>query len=262
MKVQNKVVWITGASSGIGEALAYVMSKKGAKLVLTARNLEKLKTVKEKCASQEVALLPFDVSEHARAAEFVEQAIAFFGRIDIFVHNAGISQRATALETSLEVEKRIFNVNYFGGVALTKELLPFMIEQKSGQFVVMSSVMGKFGTPWRSSYAASKHALHGYYDSLRAELDPKQISVTIICPGYVNTNVTINALKGDGAKNNQYSEASKNGYSPEAFAKKAIKVIEQGRFEAIIARQEKIGIWVKRFFPSVFTRLIRKIDLK
>lgn len=262
MNVQNKVVWITGASSGIGEAFAYEMSRRRAKLVLTARNIEKLEEVKKNCVSDEVALLPFDVSEHERAAEIVKAAIACFGRVDIFVHNAGISQRATALETSLEVEKRIINVNYFGGVALTKELLPFMIEQKSGQFVVMSSVMGKFGTPWRSSYAASKHALHGYYDSLRAELDPNQITVTIICPGYVNTNVTVNALKGDGAKNNKFSEASKNGYSPAQFARKAIKVIERDQFEAVIAKKEKIGVWVKRFFPSIFTRLIRKVDLK
>ncbi len=269
MKVNGKMVWITGASSGIGEALAYAMSAKGASLILTARNIKKLEEVKVKCekeykgdGQQQVEVLPFDVIEHDRAAEIVKKAIAFAGRVDIFVHNAGISQRATAMDTTLVVEKRIIDVNYFGGVALTKELLPYMVKQKAGQFVIMSSVMGKFGTPWRSSYSASKHALHGYYDSLRAEMNPDEITVTIICPGYVNTNVTLNALKGDGAKNDQYSKASQNGYSPMEFARKALKAIEQDKFEVIIARKEKVGIWVKRFFPTIFTRLIRKMKFE
>ena len=260
MKINGKVVWITGASSGIGEGLAYAMAKKGAKLILTARNVEKLEVVKQQCGGTEVVILPFDVLEHDRAVEIVNKAVSFFGRVDIFIHNAGISQRATAMETTLEVEKRIINVNYFGGIALTKALLPVLVKQQSGQLVIMSSVMGKFGTPWRSSYAASKHALHGYYDSLRAEM-PEGITVTIICPGYVDTNVTVNALKGDGTMNNKHSMSSQNGYSPDEFAVKALRVIERNQNEAIIAKKERVGIFVKRFFPAIFTRLVKNLKL-
>ena len=261
MKVKGKVVWITGASSGIGEALAYEMAHKDARLILTARTLEKLKEVKRKCGDAAVEILPFDVSEHHRATEIVAQALRFFGRVDVFVNNAGISQRATVMETSLEVEKRIMDVNYFGGIAIVKALLPLMVRQGGGQLVVMSSVMGKMGIPWRSTYAASKHALHGYFDALRAELISANIKVTVICPGYVNTEVTKHALMGDGSSHNRYSKASKNGYSPREFAIKALRAIEKDKYEVIIARKERIGIWIKRFFPSLFLRLLKYLKL-
>ncbi len=261
MKVNEKVVWITGASSGIGEALAYEMAKKGARLILTARTIEKLEEVKNNCGNALVEVLPFDVIEHNKAPDIVRRAVRFFGRIDIFVNNAGISQRATVMETSLKVEKRIMDVNFFGGVALVKALLPTMVEQGAGQLVIMSSVLGKIGVPWRSTYAASKHALHGYFDSLRAELVPYNIKVTVICPGYVNTEVTKHALMGDGSAHNRYSKASQNGYSPGEFAKKAMRVIEKDKYEVVIAQKEYVGILIKRFFPGLFVRLLKYLKL-
>jgi dehydrogenase/reductase SDR family protein 7B len=263
MNFTDKVVWITGASSGIGKALAIQLSKLDAKLILSARNEEKLLTVKQECDnSGTIKILPLDLEENSSFQIKVSEAINWFGRIDILVNNGGISQRSLASETAIEVDQRIMGINYLGTVALSKAVLPHFIKTKNGQFVVTTSIVGKIGTPLRSSYAASKHALHGFFDSLRAENHKNNISVTLVCPGFVNTNVSINALTGDGTAQNKMDVATQNGMDPNRFAKLMAKAIDAKKEEVYIAGlKEKLGVYTKRFFPKLLSFMIRKLPV-
>ncbi len=262
MSFQNKVVWITGASSGIGEHLAYAFAAQGAKLILSSRKGAELERVKNQCqGAGQVFILPLDVAQFDTIPDAVQKAIAQFGQIDILVNNAGISQRALAADSAFEVDQRIMNVNFLGTVAMTKAVLPFMLARKSGQIVVMSSVMGKVGFPGRSAYAASKHALHGFFDTLRAEVYRHNLTVTILCPGYVQTNVTVNALKGDGTPTNVMAEETRNGIPADVFAIKALRVIEAEKEEAVIGGKETLGVYLKRFLPGVLSQIIRKREV-
>lgn len=261
-----KTYWITGASSGIGEALARKLSENGHRLIVSARNAEKLESLKtglEK--SCEVRVLPFDLKDVAEAPATVQKAIAFFGKIDVVVLNAGLSQRSLVKDTDLKVYRELMEVNYFGNIAITAALLPQFLKENSGHFVVISSLVGKFGTPYRSGYAASKHALHGYYDSLRAELmmDHKNVDVSIICPGFVSTNISFNALGGEGKSLGIYDEANAKGLTPDVFAERAIKVIEAKKYEAYIGGKEAMaGVYLKRFFPDFFARKISQAKVR
>lgn len=259
MEFRNKVIWITGASSGIGESLAYAFAEKGAKLALTARNMEALERVKSNCGEDtEVLIFQMDVSQFDTAAPAAEKIANHFGAIDILINNAGISLRALAKDTLLEVDQKIMDVNFIGTVAVTKAVLPYMVEQRSGQIVAMSSLTGKFGTKFRSTYAASKHALHGFFDSLRMELLEDNIDVTILCPGFVHTNVSKNALTADGGKHNKMDEGQAGGYSGSEFAEIALRIIAAKKHEAVIAGKEKMAVYLKRFFPSLLTRILSK----
>ena len=181
----------------------------------------------------------------------------------MLVNNAGISQRSLAAETDLEVDRKIFDVNYFGTIALTKALIPHFKENGSGHFVVISSVVGKIGTPLRSSYSGSKHALHGFFDSLRAELFEDQIKVSLICPGFVNTKVSINALTAHGDKQGTLDKATANGLSPEIFAVKASEsqLLVEKQEIVIGGLLEEVAVYVKRFFPLLLSRMVRKIPV-
>ena len=263
MNFQNKVIWITGASSGIGRALAIELSNQDALLIISARSKAALEAVKKSCKNpSNVWVLPLDLEAHSSFIKITATAIQIFGRIDILVNNGGISQRSLAIETNISVDKRIMEVNYTGTVALTKTILPHFIENKKGQFVVTTSMVGLIGTPLRSSYAASKHALHGFFDSLRAEVYDYNIAVTLICPGFVSTNISMNALTGDGTSQQKMDTATANGISPERFAKLMAKAIYSKKEEAYIAGfKEKLGVYVKRWFPRVFSVMIRKLKV-
>ena len=263
MNYNNKTIWITGASSGIGKALAINFSKQDANLILSARNELSLNEVKATCKDPEkVKILPLDLSEHTSFDEKTKLALGYFNGLDMLVNNGGISQRSYAIETKLSVDKKILEVNYFGTIALTKAILPHFVAKKNGQIVVISSVIGKIGTPLRTAYAASKHALHGFFDSLRAEVYNDNITVTIICPGYVNTNVSKNALSADGTRHNKDDKGNANGMLPDVFAKKAIKSIAKQKQEVVIGgAKEKMAVYLKRFFPSILANIIRKIDV-
>lgn len=263
MQFKDKVVWITGASSGIGEFLAYAFAREGAHLVLSSRNAAELERVQSGCPSSTKSLvLPLDVVDFPSLPDAVQRVVQHFGHIDLLVNNAGISQRELALDTQLHVDQRIMDINYFGVVALTKAVAPLMRQRKSGHIVVMSSVLGKFGAPYRSAYCASKHALHGFFDSLRAELYSDQVHVTLICPGYVRTNVTINALRGDGSANQVMAESTNEGFDPDFFARKALQAIAQHRREVVIAKREALGVLLQRFVPSVYARIARNMKLR
>lgn len=267
-KLTNKVIWITGASSGIGEALVYELAKKGVRLIISARRKEELERVKGNCpgvAQVNVRILPLDLSEPSTLKLNTEAAIQFFGHIDILINNGGISQRSLAKDTELDVDRRIMEVDYFGTIALTKYLLPHFLKNKSGHFVTVSSVMGKIGTPYRSGYAAAKHALHGFYDSLRAELwkDSKNIYVTLVCPGWINTNLSITALLGDGSPQNKKDDTHKKGMTPSSFAKQMIRAIESKKREVYIGGlKEVFAIYLDRYLPGLFSKIVRNAKVK
>ncbi len=263
MSFTNKVVWITGASSGIGKALALELSKQEALLILSSRNKNVLKEVQKECMyPDKVHIIELDLMDYANMEIKVTKALTFFGRIDILVNNGGISQRSLAKETTIEVDKQIMDINYLGTVALTKAVLPHFIKNNSGQFVVTTSIVGKIGTPLRSSYAASKHALHGFFDSLRAEVFEYNITVTLICPGFVTTNISKNALTGDGSPQETMDKATSNGIEPECFAKLMAKAIQNKKEEAYISgAKEKLGVYVKRWIPKLYSYMVRKLSV-
>jgi short-subunit dehydrogenase len=260
--IQGKIVWITGASSGIGEALAYELSRKNCKLILSARNVEALERVKSNCVKAEVAILAFDLVDFDSAKINVEKALAAFGKIDILINNGGVSQRSLIADTDFAVDKKLIEVDYLGTVAITKALLPHFIENKSGHFVTITSLMGKFGTPYRSGYCGAKHALHGFFDVLRMEHQKDYIDVTLVCPGFVQTNVAKNALIANGAKQNQDDIATKNGMSAAVFANKFVKAVESKKFEVNIGGKEVFGTYLKRFFPKILHYFVLKSNVK
>jgi dehydrogenase/reductase SDR family member 7B len=259
-KLSNSVVWITGASSGIGAATAAACAQAGASVVLSARSRAGLETVANGLGvpREQLMVLPLDLSQPDTFADAVTRVLDTFGRIDVLINNGGISQRAYAMDTSLDVDRQLMEVNYFGTVALSKAVLPSMLEHQAGHLVVVSSLVGKFGTPLRSGYAASKHALHGYFDSLRAELHDKGIQVTMVCPGFVRTQISISALTGTGQPQGKMDNATDAGMLPEVFAKKMLRAIQRGKAEVYIGGAEIRGVYFQRFFPGLLRRVLRK----
>jgi len=259
MHITNKTIWVTGASSGIGEGLTYLLNSKNCRLILSARNEVELERVKAQCKQPEnIAILPLDLGDFDSMHAKTEAAIAFFGPIDILINNAGISQRSLLLETEFKVFKQLMDINYLGTVALTKAVLPHFIANKSGHFATVTSLMGKFGSPYRSGYCGAKHALHGFFDVLRMEHQKDGIDVTLICPGFIQTNVAKNALTADGSTQNKNDEATQKGLTVDSFSKKMIRAIERKKYEAYIGQKEVMGIYLKRFFP----RLLHKVVLR
>jgi dehydrogenase/reductase SDR family protein 7B len=257
--MKNKVVWITGASSGIGEALVYAYNKLGAQLIISFRNSNELKRVKAKCTVQQsIYVLPLDLEDHISLPIKAEEAIRIFGKIDILINSGGISQRSLSMETDLFTEKRFLAINFWGTVILSKAVLPQMIQNGTGSIVVVSSLVGKFGTRFRSAYSASKHALHGYFDSLRIELNNPNIHMMLACPGFIRTNVTINALTADGSPQGTMDNAQENGMAPEVFAKKMIAALNAKKEEVYIGGKEIYGVVLKRFLPRLFSKIIKK----
>jgi short-subunit dehydrogenase len=260
--INGKVVWITGASSGIGEALAYELATKNCKLILSARNIKALEVVKSKCSNTEVVILPFDLVDFDNARNHVEKAIAAYGKIDILVNNGGVSQRSLIIETDFEVDKKLIEVDYLGTIAVTKTLLPHFIKNQKGHFVTITSLMGKFGSPYRSGYCGAKHALHGFFDVLRMEHQKDNISVTLVCPGFIQTNVAKNALTADGSKQNLDDAATQNGMLTSVFVKKFVRAVESEKFESYIGGKEVLGVYLKRFFPKWLHHFVLKSKVR
>ncbi|WP_338733867.1 SDR family oxidoreductase [Mangrovimonas cancribranchiae] len=264
MTLNNNVIWITGASSGIGKGLALELSKKhNCKLILSSRRKEELEAVKQQCKHpNQVAIVPFDLTHYGNMNTVVEKALKCFGTIDVLINNGGISQRSLIIETSIEVDKKLMEIDYLGTISLSKALLPYFIKKQNGHFVTVTSLMGKFSSPYRSAYCGVKHALHGFFDALRMEHQKDQIKVTMICPGFVNTNVARNALTGDGSQQNSQDEATQNGLTVETFSKKMITAIEREKFEVYIGKKEVLGVYLKRFFPKLLHKFVIKSQVR
>ncbi|MGD8426382.1 MAG: SDR family oxidoreductase [Balneolaceae bacterium] len=263
MSFQNQVVWITGASSGIGEALAYAFHEQGARLILSSRRKKALEEVKTNCIgdTSNIHIIPLDLAETDTLAKKANQALDIYGHVDYLFNNAGISQRSLAIDTQIDVLRRVMEINFFGTVILTKAVLPSMIERKSGHIVVTSSVMGKFGTRLRSSYASSKHALHGYFDCLRQEVADYNIKVSLVCPGFIKTDVTKNMLEGDGSKHNKMGHGQEHGMEPDVFANKLLPKVLNGKEEIYIGGTEIFGVYLKRFVPTLFGKILQKVEV-
>jgi len=260
--LNNTVWWITGASSGIGKGIAQFLLKHNAKVILSSRNKEALIKVAEDCKVDEsqYLVLALDVNKMDNIDEKVKMVIDKFSRIDYLVNNAGISQRSIASETSIEVDRKIMETNFFGTIILTKAVLPIMIKQKSGNISAVSSVVGKFGFPLRSAYSASKHALHGFFESLRAENKKHNINVSMIIPGRINTSVSNNALTEDGSKYDKLDEGQANSMSPEEAAKIIIKGIINGKKEILVGGKELLMVHIRRWLPSLYYYLSNKVS--
>ena len=261
MVIKRKTIWITGASSGIGEACAYLYARQGVNLILTATRVEKLAEVQQECIrlGAQCAALPFDLSDLKHIDELTDNAIAAFGKIDIAFLNAGISQRSKILETDDKVDEKIMAVNFFAPVKISKRLLPEMINQGGGTIAVTTSISGKFGFPLRSAYASSKFALYGFFETLQAEYWDQNIRVVMVCPGRVRTNISYNALEADGKKHGQMDEGQDSGISPEKAAKKIVKAIEKQKPEVLVGGKELLMVYIKRFFPGLARKMVRKI---
>lgn len=260
----NKVIWITGASSGIGEALVYELAKiSNAKIILSSRRAEQLKAVAEKAnlAQDRFLVLPMDLQDYKTMPALTEQAIKHFGKIDLLINNAGLSQRSLAMDTAIEVDKQLMDIDYIGTVALTKAVVPYFLKNGGGQIAVVTSLMGVFSSPLRSSYCGAKHALHGFFNALRAELYNDKVLVTIVCPGYVQTNVSINAVTGNGSAQGTMDNATANGMPANIFAQKMLAAIAKQKEEVAIGGRETIGVWVKRISPRLLSKMIRTMKV-
>lgn len=260
----NKIIWITGASSGIGEALAVELSKLGSKLILSARNMAELERVKKDCyKSQSIELIKLDMELPDSIPAIALRVIQQSGPIDFLFNVAGVAARETALKTELHIDQKIMNINYFGPITLTKAVLPSMIERKNGHIITVTSVAGKYGLPMLSAYAASKHALHGFFDSILSEICNKNIHITLIVPGAVNTPITRHALTGKGENFGKMLQVQKDGISAECCAQRILKAVVNCRQEKIIGGiEENATLFVKRFFPGYFSKFISNHPLK
>ena len=255
---KDKVVWITGASSGIGAALASAFAARGATLVLSARRRDRLEGVRIACAQPERhRILPLDLTEAAAIPTAADSVLNQQGRVDILVNNGGITQRSLAKDTRMEVDRCIMETNYFGAVALTKEVLPSMLARRSGDIVVVSSLIGHFSTPLRSAYAASKHALHGFFDALRAEVYADGLHVMLVCPGFVRTEISLQALTANGTPYASMDASQAEGLAPEKCAAQILAGLDRRKEEIVVGGKETRYLLLHRFFPALFRRAIR-----
>ncbi|WP_127138844.1 SDR family oxidoreductase [Flagellimonas oceanensis] len=261
--IHGKTIWITGASSGIGKSLALALSSNSCNLILSSRREEELIKVKALCGNTDnISILPLDLKNHKEMEILIQKAISFYGTIDILVNNAGISQRSLIKDTQLEVYKQLMDINYLGTVALSKAILPHFITNKTGHFVTVTSLMGKFGSPYRSGYCGAKHALHGFFDVMRMEHEKDGVKVTLVCPGFVQTDVAKNALTADGSAQKNDDVATQNGITPALAAKKMISAIEKEKFEVYVGGKEVKGIYLKRFFPKLLHKMVLKSQVR
>ena len=256
--MKGKVVWITGASSGIGAALAKEYHSKGGSVVLSARRKEKLDGLASELGDR-AAVLPMDVTKIDEINSIHSKAETFFGPIDILINNAGISQRGAVVDTDIKVVQRIMEVNFIGNVAVTKSVLPSMLSRKTGSIVVISSLVGKLSTPFRSTYSASKHALHGYYDALRAEVASAGLQITIVCPGYIQTEISLHALNGKGEKHGVMDDNQSQGMSVAKCAQKIYKAVKSGKREFLVGGKETNYVLIRKYLPTMYHRLIAKM---
>lgn len=264
MTLNDQVVWITGASSGIGEALAYAFAEEGARLILSARRASELERVARNCLKKTAycRVLTMDLTQSAQIEEAVDTIKETLGRVDFLVNNGGISTRASVEATGIEVDRRVMEVNYFGSVVLTKAVLPMMRQQGKGHIVVISSVAGKFGFYLRSAYSASKHALHGFFEALHLELIDEGIDVTMVCPGRIQTQISVNALTADGTPHGKMDPGQKAGIPADECAQKIIRGVKRKKREVYIGGQEVTLVHIKRLFPGLFFRIVRKLKSK
>ena len=262
MSHKKQTVWITGASSGIGRALALQFASANTKLILSSRNKQALEKVKQFCTKKDmkesdILVLPFDLTDEDQLDSIVEQAKYFSGKLDLLINNAGISQRSSLLDTEMSTYRKLFDIDVFAPIALTKLVVPIMIEQGSGHIAVTSSVAGKVGVPFRTGYCAAKHAMMGFFDALRSEVTQHNIKISTITPGYIKTNVSKNAVTGDGSTFGKTDISIENGMQVDACAKVIFKGLQKAKKEIVVGKGlEMIILKLKRFFPNLVFKIM------
>lgn len=262
-----KTIWVIGGSSGIGAATAIALAKRALAetIIISGRREAELLKVTESCkglnSKVHVVPLPMDVTNPVDTQVTYAGIKSAYGVPDAIVYSSGVIQRSLALDTTEAVDRQILEVNYFGATSLARCVVPDMATRGSGNFLVVSSIAGKIGTPMRSSYAASKHAIHGYFDCLRAEVHGHGVQVSVVCPGYIQTNATMKALTGDGAVHGKADKALANGMPVEECASTLIKVLQKETDEMIISHaKEKIAVLLSRISPRLFRKIARGLQ--
>ncbi len=258
----SRTIWITGASSGIGEALAMQWAAPGTQLILSSFDVKQLEIVSSNCEKKgaQVHSIPFDLTKENEIAEAVKQVQALAPKIDILANVGGIGQRSLIIDTPSDVSRRIMETDFWGHATLTSDILPFMVKTGGGNIVVMSSLSGLFGFPQRSMYCAAKHALHGFFETLRLEHHKDNIHVTMVCPGRIKTNFSLSALNSTGGAHGQMDKGQENGVSVEYCARQINKAVKRNKKQVIIGGKEVIMPYLKRFVPWLFYKIALRID--
>ena len=260
MSLKDSIVWITGASSGIGRALAIECARQGARLLLTARRIEALEDTRQACERPgDHVCLTHDVTDRNAHEGIMQTILDTWGRLDIIVLNAGIGQRGSVAETSPDVERNLMEVNFFGQTEVLHAVLPHFLERNAGQVVVISSIMGKLATPRRATYAASKHALHGYFEALRAELYQTRIAVTLICTGYIRTDISYHSVSGSGQAYGEMDDQHRDAMPPEVYARRAVRTIRRRKPVAFIGGPERFAPLLERISPAFVRWLLPRV---
>ena len=257
----GKVAWITGASSGIGESLVHEFVKNGATVIASSNDLPGLEKVKAECGSKSgmVHCIPFDLADTDGIDKIVEQQVNALGRIDFLLNIGGISQRARIDETPMWLDRKIFEINYFGTIALSKAVLPYMVRQQSGHILATSSISGRFGFPLRSAYSASKQALHGFIETLYLENKKYNIKASVIIPGRVRTAISFHALDGQGKEHGKLDDGQAKGVTPQQAAETIIRGMLRNKREILVGKSELIMLHIRRYWPWLFFRIADKI---
>ncbi|MCE4564278.1 SDR family NAD(P)-dependent oxidoreductase [Maribellus sp. CM-23] len=261
MDFSGKTIWVTGATSGIGKEVALALSKEKCTLILSGRNEAALEEVASLCNSNGSTAYPvsFDLG-NIPTIEAACQKVNAKGLVpDALYHFGGISQRALVSETPLQVDRKIFEVNYFGTIALTKLVLPGMIAKGDGHIAATSSIVGKFGFPYRSSYSASKQALHGFFESLLAENKQNNIRVSMIIPGFISTNISVNAVNSSGEAHGKLDENQAGGMPADQCAKIICKGLKREKKEILVGNKEIIMVYIRRFLPRLYYYLASRV---
>lgn len=260
MDLSGNVIWITGASSGIGRALAMECARQGATLMLTARRMEALEATRSACErSEEHRCMVHDVTAHGTHATVFNSILDTWGRLDMVILNAGIGQRGSVLETDPEVERRIMEINYFGCTEVVHTVLPHFLKRNDGYFVVTSSIMGTLSTPRRATYAASKHALHGFFEGLRAELHHTRIGMTLLCAGYIKTDISFHSVRGDGEGYGAMDDQHRTAMPASTFARRAIRAIGKRKPVVFIGGLERFAPLLQRLSPGLVRWLLPRV---
>ncbi|MCX7970358.1 MAG: SDR family oxidoreductase [Negativicutes bacterium] len=260
VSLAGKVVWITGAGSGIGRALAVEFARHGVRLVLSGRRAGALDETAGLLGldDRQVWRLPLDVTDHGAVATASEAIGRHWGGVDVLVGSAGCGSRGRVEETAMAVDQAVMAVNYFGTVAAVKAVLPQMLARRQGWIVAISSVSGKVGTPERAPYVASKHALQGFCDALRAEVTDRGVKVLVVCPGYVRTDFPLGAITAGGGRHGRLDRNQERGVAPEKVARKVLAGLLAGRREVYVGGWEVAAIYLARWWPGLLARLLAR----
>lgn len=259
---KDRLVWITGASSGIGKEITIQLAKEGAKLLISSNNPAELSDVAKICKDYTnfCVEIPIDLSNPQEVKQIADDTISKYGTIYLLINNGGISQRSLVMDTPVEIDRKLMEIDYFSYVIITKSVLPGMIAAKEGYIAATSSISGKFGFPLRSAYAAAKHAIQGFFETLRIEMLPYNVSVTIAYPGRIRTNISLNAIDQNGKAHGVMDPGQDTGLSAEECAKQYIKAIKKRKPEVLIGKKELLMVHIKRLFPRIFFRIVSKIN--